>query len=117
MRDNRVFANYIHHYAKHNFDVAGIYTLSVQTRSTISENVVDSIYAPSYTHDPNHWFYLYTDEGSSFLTVKDNWTPSDKFLLNANGPGVTWENNGPMVSDSIKSLGGLEPKYRYLKKL
>jgi len=117
MRDNRVFANYIHHYAKHNFDVAGIYTLSVQTRSTISENVVDSIYAPSYTHDPNHWFYLYTDEGSSFITMKDNWTPTEKYLKNANGPGNTWENNGPMVSPEIKKRAGLEEKYLYLKDL
>ncbi|GAT62238.1 right-handed parallel beta-helix repeat-containing protein [Paludibacter jiangxiensis] len=117
MRNNRIFANYIHHYAKHMYDVAGIYTLSVQTKSTISENVVDSIYSPSYAHDPKHWFYLYTDEGSSFITMKDNWTPSEKYLKNANGPGNTWENNGPQVSDSIKTRAGLEPKYLYLKKL
>ena len=117
MRSNRVYANLIHKFATKESDVGGIYTLSVQPKTMVTENVVDSCMVPPYVHDPDHWFYLYTDEGSSFLTVKDNWTPSDKFLLNANGPGVTWENNGPMVSDSIKSLGGLEPKYRYLKKL
>ncbi|MBF0575257.1 right-handed parallel beta-helix repeat-containing protein [Dysgonomonas sp. GY617] len=114
MRNNLVHANYIHHYGKHMYDVAGIYTLSVQSKSTISENVVDSIYVPSYVHDPNHWFYLYTDEGSSFITVKDNWTPSEKFLQNANGPGNTWENNGPMVGDSIKQRAGLQAKYKHL---
>ena len=51
---------------------------------------------PDPVHDPNHWFYLYTDEGSSFITVRDNWTEADKFLKNANGPGNVWENNGPM---------------------
>lgn len=114
MRNNLIHANYIHHYGKHMYDVAGIYTLSVQSKSTISENVVDSIYVPSYVHDPDHWFYLYTDEGSSFITVKDNWTPSEKFLQNANGPGNIWENNGSMVADSIKQRAGLEPKYKHL---
>lgn len=114
MRNNLVHANYIHHYGKHMYDVAGIYTLSVQSKSTINDNVVDSIYTPSYVHDPDHWFYVYTDEGSSFITVKDNWTPSAKFLQNANGPGNTWENNGPMVADSIKQRAGLQDKFKHL---
>jgi hypothetical protein len=115
MRNNTVHANYIHHYGKHMYDVAGIYTLSVQSKSSITENVVDDIYKPSYVHDPHHWFYLYTDEGSSFITVKDNWCPEEKFLQNANGPGNTWENNGPMVSDSIKQKAGLLPEYKWIK--
>jgi len=114
MRDNKVHANYIHHYAKHMYDVAGIYTLSAQPKTFITENVVDSIYHPAYVHDPHHWFYLYTDEGSSFITIKDNWCPAEKFLKNANGPGNTWENNGPMVSDSIRIKAGLETKYKPL---
>lgn len=115
MRNNRIHANYIHHYGKHMYDVAGIYTLSVQSKSYITENRVEEIYVPSYAHDPHHWFYLYTDEGSSFITVKDNWCPAEKFLQNANGPGNVWENNGPMVSDSIKNKAGLQPGYRYIK--
>lgn len=115
MRDNRVFANYIHHYAKHMFDVAGIYTLSVQPKTVISENVIEDIYKPKYVHDPNHWFYLYSDEGSSFITVKDNWCPEKKFLQNANGPGNTWENNGPEVSEKIKNNAGLQSEYKKLK--
>jgi len=117
MRDNIVKANYIHHYAKHMYDVAGIYTLSVQPKSFVMENAVDSIYHPGYVHDPNHWFYLYTDEGSSFITVKNNWCPSEKFLQNANGPGNVWVNNGPMVADSIRINAGLELEYSYLKTL
>jgi hypothetical protein len=106
MRNNRVEANYIHHYAKHMYDVAGIYTLSAQSNTFITGNRIDSIYHPPYAHDPNHWFYLYTDEGSSFITVRDNWCPGEKFLQNANGPGNTWGENGGMVSDSIKSKAG-----------
>jgi len=106
MANNTVRGNYIHHYARHNYDTAGIYTLGSQPHTFIEENVVDSIYTPGYVHDPDHWFYLYTDEGSSYITVRNNWTPEEKFLKNANGPGNTWQNNGPMVSDSIKSKAG-----------
>ena len=107
MRNNRVHGNLIHHYAKHMYDVAGIYTLGSQPHSFITENCVHSIYTPSYVHDPHHWFYLYTDEGSSFFTVKDNWTEREKYLQNANGPGNVWENNGPAVSDIIKTKAGI----------
>lgn len=107
MRNNVVRANLIHHYARHMYDTAGIYTLGAQPKSYVIENVVHSIYKPGYAHDPNHWFYLYTDEGSSFITVKDNWTEGEKFLKNANGPGNVWENNGPMVNDSIKVKAGI----------
>ena len=102
MADNLVRGNYIHHYARHMYDTAGIYTLGAQPHTFIEENVVSDIYHPGYVHDPEHWFYLYTDEGSSYITVRNNWTPTEKFLKNANGPGNTWENNGPMVADSIR---------------
>lgn len=110
MSNNLVKGNLIHHYAKHMYDTAGIYTLGSQPHSFIIENVVRDIYTPSYAHDPNHWFYLYTDEGSSYITVRDNWTPAEKFLKNANGPGNTWENNGPAVADSIKAKAGITPE-------
>lgn len=108
MANNTVRGNYIHHYARHMYDTAGIYTLGSQPHTFIEENVVDSICTPGYVHDPEHWFYLYTDEGSSYITVRNNWTPAEKFLRNSNGPGCTWENNGPMVSDSIKGRAGIE---------
>ena len=106
MRDNRVHANLIYNYAQHMYDCAGIYTLGNQPGTVISENVVRDIARPSYVHDPNHWFYLYTDEGSSNITIRDNWTPEEKFLKNANGPGNVWENNGPNVSDNNKQKAG-----------
>jgi L-rhamnose mutarotase len=114
MSGNRITANKIHHYGKHLYDVAGIYTLSAQPGSVIAENVVDSIYKVPYAHDLHHWFYLYCDEGSSGFTVKDNWTPADKFLQNANGPDNKWINNGPQVSAQIKQNAGLEQAYQYL---
>ncbi|MBS1654165.1 MAG: right-handed parallel beta-helix repeat-containing protein, partial [Bacteroidetes bacterium] len=114
MRNNKLFANRIHFYGKHNYDCSGIYTLSAQPGTVISENYIDSIYKAPYAHLPSHWFYLYTDEGSSYMTVKDNWTPSAKYLQNANGPGNVWENNGPQVKLSVKENAGLEKPYQYL---
>ena len=106
MKDNKVHANLIYNYAQHMYDCAGIYTLGNQPGTLITENVVRDIAKPSYVHDPVHWFYLYTDEGSSNITIKDNWTPEEKFLKNANGPGNVWENNGPQVSEHIKQAAG-----------
>ncbi len=114
MSDNIIRANKVHHYAKHMYDVSGIYTLSAQPRSVIDSNYIDNIYKVPYAHDPQHWFYLYTDEGSSFFTVKDNWCPAEKFLKNANGPGNVWENNGPQVAETIKQSAGLQQRYKHL---
>jgi hypothetical protein len=108
MRNNHITGNYVHHYAKHMYDVGGIYTLSAQPGTMITENRIDSIYHPDYVHDPRHWFYFYFDEGSSYITVRDNWCPGGKFMRNANGPGNTWENNGPMVDDKIKLSAGVK---------
>lgn len=107
MVNNLVSGNLIYNYAKHMYDTAGIYTLGAQPHSLIEGNVVRDICTPSYVHDPKHWFYLYTDEGSSGITVRNNWTPTEKYLKNANGPGNVWENNGPAVADSIKASAGI----------
>jgi len=114
MRDNLIYANHIHHVAKRLGDTAAIYTLSAQPGTVVSENAVSDIVMSPYVPDPDHWFYLYLDEGSSFITVRDNWCPAEKFLKNANGPGNLWDNNGPMVSEKIKSAAGLEPAFQDL---
>ena len=116
MKNNKLISNKIHHYGKHNYDCSGIYTLSAQPGSVVSENYIDSIYKAPYAHLPSHWFYLYTDEGSSGITVKDNWTPSQKFLQNANGPGNEWSNNGPRVDESVKRNAGLQTNHQWLAK-
>jgi len=116
MKNNTISGNKIHHYGKHLYDVAGIYTLSAQPESFITENVIDSIYKAPFAHLPEHWFYLYTDEGSSYFTIKNNWTPAEKHLQNANGPGNLWENNGPKADENIKLNAGLEKPFEYLLK-
>jgi len=114
MSDNVVYANHIHHVATRLGDTAGIYTLSAQPGTVVSENAIHDIVMSPYVPDPNHWFYLYLDEGSSFITVRDNWCPAEKFLKNANGPGNEWSNNGPMVSQKIKDAAGLETSFQDL---
>ena len=116
MTNNKITGNKIHHYGKHNYDCAGIYTLSAQPNSFITENYIDSIYKAPYAHLPSHWFYIYTDEGSSYFTVKNNWTPSLKYLQNSSGPGNEWTNNGPDVNVTVKSNAGLQTSYQYLAK-
>lgn len=107
MHDNTVRANLVYDYATRVYDCAGIYTLGNQPGTVIEENVVRDIARPSYVHDPEHWFYLYTDEGSSNITLRNNWTPTEKYLKNAVGPGNVWENNGPKVDAAVKRRAGV----------
>ena len=107
MRDNCIHANLIYQYGQHMYDCAGIYTLGNQPGTVIDENVVRDIAHPPYVHDPEHWFYLYTDEGSSNILLKDNWTPTEKYLKNATGPNNVWINNGSGVSETIINNAGI----------
>ena len=116
MENNVITANKIHHYGKRMYDVAAIYTLSAQPGSMITNNCIDSIYKAPYAHLPEHWFYIYTDEGSAYFTVENNWTPAQKYLQNANGPGNIWRNNGSHVAARIKQNAGLQQNYQSLLK-
>ena len=116
LRDNFVFANRIHNVGQRLGDLGGIYTLSAQTGTVIAENNIFDITPSPFVPDPEHWFYLYLDEGSSGITVRNNWCPAEKFLKNANGPGNVWTNNGPQVSEKIKNAAGLEPAFQKLQK-
>ena len=116
MQDNHIHANHIHHFARRMYDTGGIYTLSPQPNSTITENFIHSIYRPAFVHDPDHWAYIYLDEGSSYFIVRDNWTEGLKYSTNANGPGNAWENNGPSVSAKILQRAGLQEPYEDLRR-
>lgn len=117
MKNNKILANKIHHYAKHLHDVAGIYTLSSQPNSFIEENYIDKVYHSPYAHDPFLWLYLYTDEGSQHFTIKNNWIPIQKILKNNNGPkGNLWQDNNQFVSNAIKENAGIRAPFTNLKK-
>jgi len=114
--NNTIAYNKIHHYGKHNYDCAGIYTLSNQSNSKVIYNYIDSIYKAPYAHLPSHWFYLYADEGSSNISFQNNYTPSTKYLQNQNGTGNIWEHNGTVAGNTVKQNAGIENAYQYLLK-
>lgn len=114
MRNNRVTANHIHDFGREMCDFGGIYTLSAQPGTTVSSNALHSVKLRPYVHDPEHWFWLYTDEGSLYVSVYDNWTETTNFFNNNKGQGIVWTNNGPQVSLDIKNAAGLEPGFRDL---
>lgn len=114
-RNNTVHANRIHHFAKQMYDVGGIYTLSAQPNTEISENAIYDLIDAPYAHMPHHHQYIYYDEGSSYIRAVDNWTERDKFFENSPGPGNLWENNGPDVSEEIKEKAGLQPEFQNIK--
>ncbi len=114
LRNNRIFANHIHHFARNMYDVGGIYTLSAQPNTLISNNCIHHLEKAPYAHIPEHYQYIYLDEGSSFIRIVDNWTEHDRFFSNTPGPGNEWINNGPHVKEEIKAKAGLEPEYMYL---
>ncbi|TYP95842.1 uncharacterized protein DUF718 [Sphingobacterium allocomposti] len=115
MKNNRVVENKITRYGKFMYDVAGIYTLSAQPGTRIQRNHIDSIYLSPYAHLPDHWFYLYTDEGSAYMNVSDNWFLANKILQNANGPGVEWKNNGPQVDRNLVKNAGLQHRFSAMR--
>lgn len=117
MKNNRIHANNIHHFAKQLYDVAGIYVLSAMPNSELSNNYIHHIEKAPYAHLDEHYHYIYLDQNSSYIRVLNNWTETERFNANATGPGNEWVNNGPKVSEEIKQHAGLEAKYKYLLKM
>jgi hypothetical protein len=113
-RDHVIRANHIHHVAQRMCDTAPLYTLSTQPGTVISENYVHDLTMSAYAFNPEHWFWIYLDEGSSHIVVRDNWCPAERFLTNATGPGNVLERNGPQVAEQIRSAAGLEAKFKKL---
>ena len=114
MKNNRVYANHIHHFAKMMYDVGGIYTLSSQPNTEIRKNSIHHLEKAPYAHIPEHYQYIYFDEGSSFIRAIDNWTEKEKFFSNTPGPGNEWINNGPQVDPEIRVNAGLQPIFKDL---
>lgn len=113
-KNNRVHANYIHHFAKMMYDVGGFYNLSLQPKMEVSNNRIEKLEKAPYAHIPEHYQYIYLDERSSYLKIFNNWTETDKYFSNTPGPGNEWTNNGPQVSEEIKNAAGIQPEFQYI---
>lgn len=105
MCNNRIEANYIHHFARRLYDAGGLYTLSNQPGSVMRNNRIEHlIEAPYATND--RAFYIYLDEATDGYTMENNWCPAERFDSNRPGKKNVWKNNGPQVADSIKYKAG-----------
>ena len=105
MCNNRIEANYVHHFARRLYDAGGLYTLSNQPGSVMRNNRIEHlIEAPYATND--RAFYIYLDEATDGYTMQNNWCPAERFDSNRPGKKNVWKNNGPQVADSIKYKAG-----------
>ncbi len=118
MRNNHIKANYIHSFSNKMRDSGAIYTLSSQPNSSIESNRIEGVGDPHT--NPVMWdmrhsqFDIYTDEGTDYYTVKNNWCERGEISRNQNGSHNYWDNNGPQVLKMIKDAAGLEDKYKHL---
>ncbi|MDP4278075.1 MAG: right-handed parallel beta-helix repeat-containing protein [Bacteroidota bacterium] len=111
MVNNRIHANLVYHFGKHNYHCGGIYTLSSQPGTTITGNCIRDICRPSYVSDKKTGYYIYLDEASGYLSVRDNWCTEANIGYNQNGP-LEMGNNGPQVPETIKANAGISSTYK-----
>ncbi len=117
MHDNHIEYNHINGFSVHLRDCGGIYTLSPQPKSSIIGNYIEKPGDPEFC--PLMWdmksaqFDIYTDEGTDYYTVSDNWC-SGNISKNKNGGHNTWGENSMNVSEAIKDQAGLQTEYKHL---
>ena len=105
MKNNRIEANYVHHFARRLYDAGGLYTLSSQPGSVMRNNRIEHLEeAPYATND--RAFYIYLDEATDGYTIENNWCPAERFDSNRPGNRNVWRKNGPQVADEIKNSAG-----------
>ncbi len=90
MRNNCILGNEVSDFARMLYDAGGIYTLSNQPGSAISNNNIDKLgVAPYATNDRG--FYIYLDAKTDGFTIENNWCPEPKFGDNHPGPNIIWK--------------------------
>lgn len=103
MKNNHIRGNKVYRFAKMLYDAGGIYTLSYMPGSTIEDNIIDEIYPPKYATNLRG-FYIYLDEATDGITIRNNWCPEERFGDNRPGPDVHWINNGPKATPNTDWL-------------
>lgn len=119
MHDNHIRNNYIHNFSNQMRDAGAIYTLSSQPNSSITGNRIENVGSPMFNpvmYDMRHSnFDLYTDEGTDYFTVQDNWCERGEISRNKNGNHNSWGINNSSVAEYIKNAAGLETAYQDIK--
>lgn len=105
MKNNRIEANYVHHFARRLYDAGGLYTLSNQPGSVMRNNRIEHLEEASYATN-DRAFYIYLDEATDGYTIENNWCPTERFDSNRPGNRNVWKNNGSQVTESIKNKAG-----------
>ena len=96
MEHNRITGNTVKNYARQLYDAGGIYTLSNQPGSVISDNIISAPYpAPYATNDRG--FRIYLDARTDGFTIENNQTEDrlirrDEIGDNHPGPNVVFRN-------------------------
>ena len=73
MEHNRIFHNKVSDYARQLYDAGGIYTLSNQPHSVISDNKISAPYPAPYATN-NRGFRIYLDARTDGFTIENNYT-------------------------------------------
>lgn len=116
LRDNVVRHNRVQGALNRMSDGGGIYTLSKQPGTLISENYVHDIVRTGVQGGFNI-SGIYLDEGSNLITVRDNVlanTGDRAIFQNANGPGNTLIRNEG-TSPTVIANAGLEPAFQDIR--
>lgn len=94
MKRNIIRRNRVHDFAKQLYDAGGIYTLSYQPESEITDNEIYNIGLAPYATNTRA-FYIYFDEATDGFLVQGNKMhsnhpiPNEKFGYNQPGPNMT----------------------------
>lgn len=97
MKNNHIRYNKVYKFAKMLYDAGGIYTLSYMPGSSIEDNIIDQLCPPKYATNLRG-FYIYLDEATDGVMIRNNWCPEERFGDNRPGPDVHWVNNGPKAT-------------------
>jgi hypothetical protein len=133
LQNNLVRYNNIHHVVTLLEDGAGIYTLSKQPGSFISDNYIHDIRGSPWRGFDAPVAGIYLDEGSSSITVQNNvvenvdlglylqshgMTAADNIIVNyiydvvGNISGNIFLSDGSFFPSSVRANSGIEPAYQ-----
>ena len=95
MKNNRIIGNSVKGYARQLYDAGGIYTLSNQPGSVISDNKISAPYPAPYATN-NRGFRIYLDARTDGFTIENNTTEGrsirrDEIGDNHPGPNIIFK--------------------------